>query len=402
MTRRLLFSARGKPIAFLAVTLCLTGATVMWLGWSSYMSFRDAKTKNRGDVRMEELSGIIVHLDEVLTMSARMAGATGDLQWERRYRRFEPKLDAAIKEAIQLAPDAHRGEAAAITDSANIKLVEMENRAFDLIHSGRADQARAILFSDEYEKQKSIYAQGIASTDRSRHRYLRLAELRGIITHLDEVLTMSARMAAATGDLNWERRYRRFEPNLDTAIKEAIQLAPEAHSGEAAAKTDAANIKLVEMENRAFDLIREGRAGEAKAILFSDEYERQKRVYADGMVKFGAGLAEEAAHALEREQRRASLHMAVVSLVVPLMIVAWFVVFHTVRKWQTVLTESNRSLARQAQELADLNRSLDSKVTDRTSALTAANKKLELEIAERKQAIQESRLAREEAERVNA
>ena len=386
MSCKFLLALRSRPITFLAVTLGMTAATVMWLGWSSYEAFRDARIKRRRDVRMEELSGIIVRLDEVLTMSARMAAATGNVRWEKRYRQFEPKLDAAIKEAIKLAPEAHSGKAAAATDAANIKLVEMENLAFGLVRKGRTDEARTLLFSDEYERQKRVYAQGIASFDRSRHRYLRLAELRGIILHLDEVLTMSARMAAATSDLQWEQRYRRFEPKLDAAIKEAIQLAPEAYSGKAAAATDEANIKLVEMENRAFDLVGQGRTDEAGAILFSDEYERQKRIYADGMATFGAGLSEAIAGALERQRHRASLHMVLGGLVIPFMTLAWLGVFLSVRKWRTTLTESNRHLASQAEELAELNRSLDSRVTDRTSALLSANKKLEIEVADRKRA----------------
>ena len=401
MRDRFLLSARGSPVAFLAGTFCLTAAAVMWLGWSSYRSFRSVRVERQRDVRMEELSGTVIHLDEVLTMSARMAAATGDLQWERRYRQFEPELDAAIKEAIQLAPEAHSGRTVPAADAANIKLVEMESRAFDLVAQGRTDDAKAVLFSDEYQRQKRVYAEGMASFDRSRHRYLRLAELRGIIIHLDEVLTMSARMAAATGDLQWEQRYRQFEPKLDAAIKKAIQLAPEAHSGRAAAATDTANIKLVKMENRAFDLVAVGRADDAKAVLFNDEYERQKRIYADGMVKFGAGLSQAIGSALQRQQRRAFLHMAAGGVVIPFMVLAWILVFRAVRKWRRTLTDNNRRLASQAEELAELNQSLDSQVAERTSALVSANKKLEIEVTDRKRVEEESRLAREEAEGAN-
>ncbi|MCK4275248.1 MAG: response regulator, partial [Phycisphaerae bacterium] len=55
----------------------------------------------------------------------------------------------------------------------------------------------------------------------------------------------------------------------------------------------------------------------------------------------------------------------------------------------------------QAEELAELNQSLDSQVAERTSALVSANKKLEIEVLDRKRAEEESRLAREEAERAN-
>jgi hypothetical protein len=48
------------------------------------------------------------------------------------------------------------------------------------------------------------------------------------------------------------------------------------------ARTDSANAALVEMENRAFDLVRRNRRDEARATLFSGEYDRQKRIYAAG------------------------------------------------------------------------------------------------------------------------
>src|SRR5438445_13165150 len=57
-------------------------------------------------------------------------------------------------------------------------------------------------------------------------RNRRIDGLRGTIGRLDEVLTMSARMGAVTGDPQWEARYRKSEPQLDGAIQEALSLAP--------------------------------------------------------------------------------------------------------------------------------------------------------------------------------
>ena len=392
---------KDSPIVFLTVALLLNSAVLVWLGWYSYSSFQKSRVTRERDFRIEQLRGRIVHLDEVLTMSARMAAATGDPRWEQRYRGFEPKLDAAIKEAIELAPEAYSGEAAAQTDAANIRLVEMENRAFELVRRGRAEQARGVLFSDEYEKQKQIYAQGMIRFAHPRYRYLRLAELRGTIVHLDEVLTMSARMAAATGDLRWEKRYRGFEPKLDVAIKEAIQLAPEAHSGEAAAKTDAANIRLVEMENRAFDMVRRGETEQAATLLFGDDYEAQKRVYADGMTEFAAGLSAAADRTLADQQRQVFLYIAAVALLIPLVAVGWFVVFRATQNWQRLVGASNRRLCDQAEELAQLNCALDQKVALRTWELDEANKGLEAEIADRERAQEELNDRMLELERFN-
>ncbi len=114
-----------SPITILTIVMVMTSVVLAGFGWSSYRSYHNAQATTQRRLRIEELHGTIVHLDEVLTMSAQMAAATGDLQWEERYRSFEPQLDAAIKEAMALAPGAHGGQAAAETDAANIKLVQM-------------------------------------------------------------------------------------------------------------------------------------------------------------------------------------------------------------------------------------------------------------------------------------
>jgi hypothetical protein len=205
---------------------------------------------------------------------------------------------------------------------------------------------------------------------------VRIQNLRSNIIHLDEVLTMSARMAAATGDPQWETRYREFETKLDAAIREAVALVPEAHAGEGMAETDAANIRLVEMENRSFRLVRQGRVDEAAVLLSSEEYQTQKRVYAQGMTKFAAGLASSAENNLKRQKQQSLLGIASVVLVLAFLIAGWLMVLRALRRWRTTLSENNRSLARQAEELAELNRSLDQKVAERTYDLGERVKEL--------------------------
>jgi signal transduction histidine kinase/DNA-binding response OmpR family regulator len=150
------------PTRLCAITLALTLATFGWVVWNAYASYRDVDSHRSRDQRVEELRGVILHLDEVLTMSARMAAATGDLRWEARYRETEPKLDAAIKEAMALAPgNAIAGSTQ--TDVANARLVEMETQAFAFVRSGRLEEARAVLSAAAYEEQKALYAGGMTT-----------------------------------------------------------------------------------------------------------------------------------------------------------------------------------------------------------------------------------------------
>lgn len=151
----------NRPVATVVVAIALTLSLFLPLGWSAWNAYQTFDRVIVNDFRLQYLVGSIIHLDEVLTMSARMNAATGDTRWEDRYNDFEPQLDAAIKEAIAIAPKAYEGEGAAQTDVANQKLVAMEVESFELVRSGQQTAAKDLLFSDKYEQQKAIYAEGI-------------------------------------------------------------------------------------------------------------------------------------------------------------------------------------------------------------------------------------------------
>jgi signal transduction histidine kinase/CheY-like chemotaxis protein len=111
----------------------------------------------------------------------------------------------------------------------------------------------------------------------------RMMVLRGEIVRLDEMLTWLVRAAAQTGDYKYVDRYNELLQTLDDAIVEAMSLAPPALREEVRQKTSVANDKLVDMETKAFALVKNGDLAEAKAIVFGPEYEAQKKVYAGGM-----------------------------------------------------------------------------------------------------------------------
>lgn len=151
----------NRPVATVVVAIALTLSLFLPMGWSTWRAYQTFDRVIVNDFRLQYLVGSVVHLDEVLTMSARMNAATGDTRWEDRYNQFEPSLDAAIKEAIAIAPEAYEGEGAEQTDIANQKLVAMEQQSFGLVRGGQQAAAANLLFSSRYEQQKTIYAEGI-------------------------------------------------------------------------------------------------------------------------------------------------------------------------------------------------------------------------------------------------
>jgi len=151
------------PVWFLTVALALSGSVCVWLAFNEYRSYRLELAQREFAVRYAQLRGSIVHLNEVLTMSALMTVTTGDERWEKRHRQFEPQLDTAINEMLRLQPDHPAiARTAAQTSLANLKRVEMEHRSFDLIRAGQPEAARAVLFSTAYDEQKRTYAAEIS------------------------------------------------------------------------------------------------------------------------------------------------------------------------------------------------------------------------------------------------
>lgn len=163
-TRRLNQWANQYLMLFLTVAVILSLVLIAFGSWNAGQISQGFKKIVTTEFKLQQLSGEIIHLDEVLTMSARMAATTGDLKWEQRYRTYEPQLDNAIKQSTQLAPEVY-AKYATQTDAANVKLVEMEKQAFDRVRQSKPDQALAVLFSQPYETQKQIYADGMKQTN---------------------------------------------------------------------------------------------------------------------------------------------------------------------------------------------------------------------------------------------
>ena len=154
--------ARRNP---LPTTLAVGGIVMLALlagamAWTSYRNYRVIEAIQRHEMRVQDLRAQILFLDEALTNSCSLAAATGEPRWEKRYRRFQPELDAAIAQAIELVPGT-RAELAEVDDS-NTALVQLEDQAFALVRQNQAAEAWELLNGEEYQRHKLEYAEGLA------------------------------------------------------------------------------------------------------------------------------------------------------------------------------------------------------------------------------------------------
>lgn len=172
--------------------------------------------------------------------------------------------------------------------------------------------------------------------------------LQCIVTHYDEVLTMSARIAAATGNIKWEKRYRQFEPVLDQTIKKLISLQP--NEVKSAEETDAANIALVEMENKALILVQKNRSAEASQILSSTEYEKQKELYSRGTADFYKNIESTLDSEQEKHQQMVNILKISLLLFLGVSFVGWVFIFQKTHRWNIDLNRINQGLDRKVKE----------------------------------------------------
>ena len=178
-----------------------------------------------------------------------------------------------------------------------------------------------------------------------------LVEDVGRIMQYDEVLTMSARMAAATGDFAYEKRYDEFDPILTMEIDEVRALLPQAEIALFVRETDDANNALVKMERQSFALAHQGRRQEATALLTSAEYLRLKKVYAGGMEK----TVNAATRLIEKEDRyldsQSFWSASASALGILVLLATWFFSIRSARSWAAERREAEDVLRKAQDEL---------------------------------------------------
>jgi signal transduction histidine kinase len=186
-----------------------------------------------------------------------------------------------------------------------------------------------------------------------------MVERQGKVAHLDEALTMSAMMAASTGDLAWEARYREFEPELDRAIRDLMAKAPDAVIAASSKDLDAANRALVALEGRAFELVRAGDAKSASAIMFGAEYRGHKQRYAAELKKIMTAMDAAMASEMDAHVRDAALKVLVSALCLVLALVAWGRAVSKLRARERGLAEALVRSERDHAELAEAHQQLE-------------------------------------------
>ena len=158
---------------------------------------------------------------------------------------------------------------------------------------------------------------GLSTQDELRiatERAVRVAELRGSYAHLNEWMTMSAYLAAETGDPRWVERYEEAAPRLAALIEEGKGLASPDVSAALTATIEEGNRGLLGMARAAFARMAEGDRAQARSLLNGPEFSYLEETFASGIAQFGDDLAVFVRSNAEGLNRRAWMEAAILAV----------------------------------------------------------------------------------------
>ncbi len=205
----------------------------------------------------------------------------------------------------------------------------------------------------------------------------RLSQLKQQIIYFDEVLTMSARVGALTGNPEWRERYKAFDAQLDTALEEAKRLAPAVFQ-EQLAQTETTHNRLVALERQAFTLASQGNRQEAIALVLSKEYEELKQTYSQGITAALQVLEQDIKNNLNSATTQNLVALLLSAITFPVLLGSWLTTLRLVKAYLQERQRIQREMEQQQQDLQALNRELEQKTQQLEAAEASARQKQEL------------------------
>ena len=334
----------NNPVVWLVTAVTISSAVLVYLTILIADSNIQNLQRTRTQIDIEQISGEILTLDELLTSSTLLYANTKDTQWKSKYDEYSTALDQVIGKSHDLLPGYIADFGISQTESANAMLIEIEDRAFELTQQGDSGGARQLLTSPDYADNKVHYKLGMERFSAPRDVLVRIAGLAAAIEYYDSVLTMSAKLFASTGNSDWETRYNSSAIKLDAAIAEILHLANNKKLAQALSTVDTANTKLIEIERIAISLAKNKALKEAYNTLENQVYNEHKAMYATGMKQFLDLLDRDMNELSKARTNNQYKKLALTLLSILILISSFFIVSISIKNRQKELAYKNRKL----------------------------------------------------------
>jgi len=201
MTKLASHQISGKNLIYwLVATVCLMFALVLFIFIDGYQETTAKINNHKHDLINDDIRANIKYFDESMSMSARLFAFTGDKKWQIRYQDHAKQLEVVLNKAEQQSGQFFNNFLFEATELANKQIKSSESAIIANIESSES----STLLNENYLKSKQDYALRVRYFSTNPNNAIRLNQLQSQISYIDEILTMSARMAAFTGDSYWK------------------------------------------------------------------------------------------------------------------------------------------------------------------------------------------------------
>ncbi len=164
----------------------------------------------------------------------------------------------------------------------------------------------------------------LKSHDRATQRVNLAEQMVSSLLLADGRLTLSAQMAAATGEERWIAQYHAHLPELEAALAAGEALAPSEVARRFHEQTKAASESLVSLETTALEAIAVGAPAVARAILDGERYKQDRARLNAATLEFTHSTLEAVRHEQTALRRRTDLALlALLALALAVGSVAW-------------------------------------------------------------------------------
>ncbi len=175
-----------------------------------------------------------------------------------------------------------------------------------------------------------------------------IAELSDGIMYMDSVLSQLAR-TGGTGDAEFDKRY---SDALETDLDKKIDALPDEGLQTVARTTNTAMDQIGYLEKEYLKLASQNKLKEAAQIIHSAEYAKNNEIHLDGRRKLSETIREASHQNLLHLENNIYTTLFMVMLIIMILLVAWYFVFRSIRRWREEL-EASRFRERQAKEDAE-------------------------------------------------
>ena len=169
------------------------------------------------------------------------------------------------------------------------------------------------------------------------------------LIYYNEVLTGSARLAAATGDPQHEARHKQYEPRLSDSLQQLGELLPQSKT---LRELDAANKKSLQMDKQVFEMVRQGRPKDAAELLSSEQYQANKRLCANYIREIAELVKDHTTAGQNALLGQTTRHSILVTASMLALVAIWpclLLRIHRHIAWQRQAEQSIRQINRQLQ-----------------------------------------------------